>query len=142
LRVGALLGSLTSVRKSLVFATSIFALVIAMLAAGSAVRAATTSATGASSLATNAKAVLEVKPLGFVWDTLDPFLFCVFHHDVFPAAGADGKIPQNLLRGRNIGQDFELRDGFRMYHGTRGIPGFPSHPHFVCFCSVVAVCSF
>lgn len=77
-----------------------------------------------------ATAVLEVKPLGFAWDTLDPFLFCVYHNDRFPAANPDGTIPDRYLAGRNIGSDFEVKDGFRMYHGTRGVPGFPSHPHY------------
>jgi hypothetical protein len=32
------------------------------------------------------------------------------------------------LTGRNLGADFELKDGFRMYHGL-DVPGFPAHPH-------------
>ena len=30
--------------------------------------------------------VLEVTPLGFPWETADPFLFCVHHDDAYPRA--------------------------------------------------------
>jgi quercetin 2,3-dioxygenase len=73
-------------------------------------------------------AVLQTLPLGFPWVTADPFLFCVHHDDAYPAGtSALGPDPA-LLRGRNLGQDFVVRDGFRMYHG-QVVPGFPSHPH-------------
>ena len=72
-------------------------------------------------------AVLEQLPLGFPWQTLDPFLFCVHHDDAYPA-GNDALGPAASLAGRNLGSDFEGKDGWRMYHGEV-VPGFPQHPH-------------
>ncbi len=66
-------------------------------------------------------------PLGFQWPAADPFLFCVHHDDRYPA-GNDALGPAASLSGRTLGQDFEGKDGWRMYHG-RTVPGFPSHPH-------------
>ena len=71
--------------------------------------------------------VLSVRPLGFPWETADPFLFCVFHDDAYPK-GNEHMGPAASLAGRDIGQDFAGKDGWRMYHGET-IPGFPSHPH-------------
>ncbi len=71
--------------------------------------------------------VLSVRPLGFPWETADPFLFCVHHDDAYPK-GTEGMAPAVSLAGRNLGQDFVVKDGFRMYHGAV-VPGFPQHPH-------------
>lgn len=71
--------------------------------------------------------ILQIKPLGFPWETLDPFLFCVHHKDDYPAGKGDMS-PNASLDGRQIGQDFTVKDGWRMYHGQK-IPGFPYHPH-------------
>ena len=73
------------------------------------------------------KLITNVKPLGFTWETGDPFLFCVHHLDNYPA-GNDQMGPAASLEGRNLGQDFTTKDGWRMYHGEK-IPGFPAHPH-------------
>ena len=73
------------------------------------------------------KLILNIKPLGFTWETQDPFLFCVHHLDNYPA-GNDQMGPAASLAGRNLGQDFTTKDGWRMYHGET-IPGFPAHPH-------------
>jgi len=73
------------------------------------------------------KIITRVKPLGFVWETQDPFLFCVHHQDDFPP-GNENMGPDASLKGRVIGQDFTLKDGWRMYHGET-VPGFPEHPH-------------
>jgi quercetin 2,3-dioxygenase len=80
---------------------------------------------------TNPKAmspVLSVKPLGFQWETADPFLFCVHHEDNFPKGNALMGPEKVYLAGRQMGDDFIIKDGFRMYHG-KVVPGFPGHPH-------------
>jgi redox-sensitive bicupin YhaK (pirin superfamily) len=74
-----------------------------------------------------ASVILERVPLGFPWGTIDPFLFCVHHDDAYPA-GNERLGPRVSLAGRQLGSDFTVKDGFRMYHG-RVVPGFPSHPH-------------
>jgi redox-sensitive bicupin YhaK (pirin superfamily) len=71
--------------------------------------------------------ILNIQALGFPWQTLDPFLFCVHHNDAYPVGNA-GMGPAASLAGRDLGQDFAGKDGWRMYHGQT-IPGFPSHPH-------------
>jgi redox-sensitive bicupin YhaK (pirin superfamily) len=71
--------------------------------------------------------VLQVKPLGFPWETADPFLFCAYHDDAYPAGNAEMG-PSAPLEGRDIGQDFSRKDGWSMYHGD-SVPGFPGHPH-------------
>lgn len=73
------------------------------------------------------KIILNIQPLGFTWQTNNPFLFCVHHLDNYPP-GNDELGPNASLKGRTLGQDFTLKDGWRMYHGET-IPGFPAHPH-------------
>ncbi|MCB0504221.1 MAG: pirin family protein [Cyclobacteriaceae bacterium] len=71
--------------------------------------------------------ILNIRPLGFQWETKDPFLFCVHHEDYYPS-GNKYMGPNAPLGGRSIGNDFTIKDGWRMYHG-RKVPGFPAHPH-------------
>lgn len=71
--------------------------------------------------------VKRIFPLGFPWETQDPFLFCVYHLDHYPK-GNSAMEPDVSLEGRNLGNDFTIKDGWRMYHGHT-IPGFPYHPH-------------
>lgn len=71
--------------------------------------------------------ILNIHPLSFMWPVKDPFLFCAHHLDRFPA-GNEEMGPAASLAGRNLGQDFTLKDGWRMYHGET-VPGFPAHPH-------------
>ncbi|MBU6503016.1 MAG: pirin family protein, partial [Burkholderiales bacterium] len=71
--------------------------------------------------------IVQIKPLGFPWSTVDPFLFCAYHDDAYPRA--NGQMgPAASLAGRDIGQDFSRKDGWSMYHGST-VPGFPPHPH-------------
>jgi redox-sensitive bicupin YhaK (pirin superfamily) len=74
-----------------------------------------------------ASAIVQIKPLGFPWETQDPFLFCAYHDDAYPQ-GNGHMGPNASLAGRQIGQDFSRKDGWSMYHGEQ-VPGFPSHPH-------------
>jgi hypothetical protein len=71
--------------------------------------------------------IIQIQPMGFQWETADPFLFCVHHEDNFPKGNA-AMGPATSLSGRSLGDDFIVKDGFRMYHG-RQVPGFPGHPH-------------
>ena len=44
--------------------------------------------------------ILSVRPVGFPWDTVDPFLFCVHHDDAYPA-GNERMGPEASLAGRS-----------------------------------------
>ena len=76
----------------------------------------------------SANLIKKIRPLGFQWETLDPFLFCVHHEDYFPKGNAQLGPDAKHFEGRHMGQDFIVKDGFRMYHGST-VPGFPGHPH-------------
>jgi quercetin 2,3-dioxygenase len=71
--------------------------------------------------------IVDTQALGFPWVTMDPFLFCAYHDDAYPAGNAQMG-PNASLAGRDMGQDFSRKDGWSMYHG-QAVPGFPSHPH-------------
>jgi len=71
--------------------------------------------------------ILTVQPLGFMWPVSNPFIFCAHHLDYYPSGKPDLS-PNASLKGRTIGNDFTIRDGWRMYHGD-SVPGFPVHPH-------------
>lgn len=73
-------------------------------------------------------AILNKQPLGRLWPTLDPFLFCAHHLDAYPASNGELGVQAVELEEREIGSDFGNKDGFNMYHGEV-VPGFPGHPH-------------
>ncbi|KAI9357963.1 RmlC-like cupin domain-containing protein [Zopfochytrium polystomum] len=57
------------------------------------------------------------------FEVQNPFLFCVYHKDLYPAGNERMEAPK-----RGNGADFNPNAPYRMYHGDR-IPGFPQHPH-------------
>lgn len=69
----------------------------------------------------------EATRLGMQWKTYSPFLFCAHHDDFYPK-GDENMAPVASLAGRHIGQDFDPKLPWRMYHGDK-VPGFPAHPH-------------
>jgi redox-sensitive bicupin YhaK (pirin superfamily) len=71
--------------------------------------------------------IKRMTPMGLHQETLDPFLFCAHHKDHYPA-GNEFLGPDVPLGDRPLGNDFTLKNGFRMYHGDT-VPGFPEHPH-------------
>lgn len=102
---------LTEALLTLCIATALFYLV---RAAGSS------SVEVGGSAAMSDSVVTGVAKLGFPWQTSDPFLFCVYHDDLFPPGDEDlgPAIPQHLLwRGRNRGADFGGK--WNMYHGEK-----------------------
>ncbi|QZT38941.1 pirin family protein [Halosquirtibacter xylanolyticus] len=74
------------------------------------------------------RVIICKEPLGFPWQTSDPFLLCVHHLDHFPPGNSKLGVDPKYLRGHTRGNDFQTIDGFRMYHGVH-TPGFPRHPH-------------
>ena len=63
--------------------------------------------------------ISSIEPLSFPFKTLDPFLFCVYHKDRYPAGDDKMQAPRS-----GNGADFNPTAPYRMYHGDR-IPGFP-----------------
>jgi redox-sensitive bicupin YhaK (pirin superfamily) len=69
------------------------------------------------------KVILKKAKLSFPMFTQSPFLFGVFHKDLFPAGDEKMHAPR-----KGNGNDFNETAPYRMYHGE-GVPGFPQHPH-------------
>lgn len=77
-----------------------------------------------SSSSAKKSAVRSVERLGFPFATLDPFLFAVYHKDLYPAGNASNMNAPTIGNGA----DFDWNKPYRMYHGDT-MPGFPQHPH-------------
>lgn len=71
--------------------------------------------------------IIRMQKIDFQWEMENPFIFCAHHKDAYPK-GNENQEPITSLTGRQLGEDFAIKDGFRMYHGTK-VPGFPMHPH-------------
>jgi hypothetical protein len=81
------------------------------------------------------KAISSIAAMGFPMKTLDPFLFCVYHLDHYPAGDSSMRAPR-----RGDGADFNTSAPYRMYHGD-DIPGFPqvSQPLILIFlCTILS----
>jgi redox-sensitive bicupin YhaK (pirin superfamily) len=72
--------------------------------------------------------IKKVTTIDLQWPTQEPFLFCAHHYDFYPAGNDKQGLSPSHFAERNMGSDFEGKDGFRLYHGAE-IPGFPVHPH-------------
>lgn len=72
--------------------------------------------------------IKSIQPIELHWPAQDPFLFCAHHFDHYPAGNPQFGVESRHFEGREMGADFEGKDGFRLYHGEE-IPGFPVHPH-------------
>jgi hypothetical protein len=98
--------------------------ILAILSHSSVISRAFSALTPTASMsASSGKAIIRREPLSFPAKTLDPFLFCVYHNDKYPAGDDKMQAPR-----RGNGADFNPSAPYRMYHGDR-IPGFPQHPH-------------
>ena len=65
----------------------------------------------------NPNPVIKIKPLGFQWETQDPFLFCVHHEDFFPKGISILAIHTGGLQGKEgMKQKLELQYDFQKYH--------------------------
>lgn len=72
--------------------------------------------------------IKQIVPIDFQWPTIDPFLFCVHHFDYYPKGNSNLGVDSHHFKDRQMGSDFQVKDGFRLYHGEE-VPGFPVHPH-------------
>ncbi len=73
---------------------------------------------------------MKVKNISKIEGTLpirDPFILAAYHFDQYPESNGNFG-PNASLEGRNLGNDFDRSNPWRMYHGET-IPGFPHHPH-------------
>ncbi len=73
--------------------------------------------------------IILSKPINMHWDVEDPFTFVSHHEDDYPEGNSQQAPPLSEIAGRDLGRDYDMRFGFRMYHG-KVVPGFPAHAHW------------
>jgi redox-sensitive bicupin YhaK (pirin superfamily) len=73
--------------------------------------------------------ILECVELTWPWAGVDPFLLCAHHVEHYPAGNAVFGVPDAQRVGHTPGADYTNPDGYSLYAGIDGLPGFPNHPH-------------
>ncbi len=73
--------------------------------------------------------ILECQDLSWPWMAIDPFLVCAHHIEHYPAGDAAFALPEPQRSTHPSGNDFHSPDGYSLYAGANGLPGFPNHPH-------------
>ncbi len=73
--------------------------------------------------------VIKTEALKLHWDVENPFFFVSHHEDDYPKGNKQQAPPLQEIAGRNLGRDYQIRNGFRMYNG-KVVPGFPMHAHW------------
>lgn len=67
-----------------------------------------------------------IVPLGAKWKGVGPFVLLNHHVDHYPPGTATLGPDPKLLKGHNLGWDFENEYGWRAYMATGPVPGFPA----------------
>ncbi len=74
------------------------------------------------------KQIISINDFNFREEVNDPFIIRMHHIDYYPKGNGNMGVPESDLKGKNIGDDFDLESDFKMYYG-KDVPGFPVHPH-------------
>ena len=74
------------------------------------------------------KKIKEISKFRFRENPEDPYLARMHHLDLYPKGNGRMGVPKELLKDRNLGEDFDFNNEWKMYYGKE-IPGFPAHPH-------------
>ena len=75
-----------------------------------------------------AQPALQIEKLGFPWQTVDPFLFCVHHDDAYPRGQRAAWARPRRSPGATSARTSPARTAGACTTATT-VPGFPQHPH-------------